>query len=224
MDEEVQVIIDSIRFNNLTYLSAPKLQMLAQTCIVIQEKNIPGKFIEAGCALGGSAILISKLKDIARPLDIYDVFGMIPAPTQADPPQVHQRYKIISKGESLGINGDRYYGYVNNLMDVVKDNFVKFDIEIESNNIQLIQGLVQNTLHPSGPIAFAHIDVDWYEPVLTCLERIAPNLSIGGSIILDDYNDWGGCRKATDEFLASSLLSFSKDDTARSLKITRLPD
>lgn len=149
---------------------------------------------------------------------------MIPAPTQADPPQVHQRYNIISKGESLGINGDRYYGYVNNLMDVVKDNFEKFDIEIESNNIQLIQGLVQKTLHPSGPIAFAHIDVDWYEPVLPCLERIAPNLSIGGSKILDDYNDWGGCRKATDEFLASSLLSFLKDDTARPLKITKLPD
>lgn len=53
IDEEVQVIIDSIRFNNLTYLSAPKLQKLAQTCIAIQEKNIPGKFIEAGCALGG---------------------------------------------------------------------------------------------------------------------------------------------------------------------------
>lgn len=222
--EKINSIINQIRLNNLTYLSTQKLHMIANTCNHIIEKNITGSFIEAGCALGGSAILISKLKGIDRQMEIYDVFGMIPAPTEADPLEVHRRYKIISKGESLGINGDKYYGYVSNLIDVVKENFVKFDIEIESNNIRLIQGLVQNNLHPTVPIAFAHIDVDWYEPVLTCLERIAPNLSIGGSIILDDYNDWGGCRKATDEFLASSFFSFSKDGTARSLKLTRLPD
>ena len=51
------------------------------------------------------------------------------------------------------------------------------------------------------PVAFAHVDVDWYEPVMTCLSRVFPSLVIGGSIILDDYHDWGGCRKATDEFL-----------------------
>ncbi|MEY4519181.1 MAG: hypothetical protein RLZZ499_1780 [Cyanobacteriota bacterium] len=51
------------------------------------------------------------------------------------------------------------------------------------------------------PVAFAHIDVDCYKPVLTSLKRIFPNLVVGGSITLDDYHDWGGCRKATDEFL-----------------------
>jgi asparagine synthase (glutamine-hydrolysing) len=50
------------------------------------------------------------------------------------------------------------------------------------------------------PVAFAHIDVDWYEPVLTSLKRIFPHLVVGGSIILDDYHDWGGCRKATENF------------------------
>ncbi len=52
------------------------------------------------------------------------------------------------------------------------------------------------------PVAFAHIDVDWYEPVITSLERIFPKLVIGGSIVLDDYHDWGGCRKAVDEYLS----------------------
>jgi len=221
---EVQLLIDRVQLKNLTYLSSSKLNMLASTCMDIVDRNVSGIFIEAGCALGGSAILISKLKGIGRQLEIYDVFGMIPPPSEADPPEVHQRYKIIAEGQSAGINGDKYYGYVHHLLDVVKENFTTFDVDLELENVRLIQGLIENTLHPTGAVAFAHIDVDWYEPVLTCLERITPHLSIGGSIILDDYNDWGGCRKATDEFLASSHLSFLKDNSARSLKISRLPD
>jgi O-methyltransferase len=30
------------------------------------------------------------------------------------------------------------------------------------------------------------------------------SLSQGGYIILDDYNDWSGCRKATNEFVSSN--------------------
>ena len=69
--------------------------------------------------------------------------------------------------------------------------------------MSLIKGLVQDTMRIDQPVAFAHVDVDWYEPVLTCLQRVFPKLVEGGSIILDDYHDWGGCRKATDEYIAS---------------------
>ena len=72
------------------------------------------------------------------------------------------------------------------------------------------------------PVAFAHIDVDWYDPVKTCLERVMPNLVAGGSVILDDYHDWGGCRKATDEYLRGVAGQFALDDAARSLKLTRV--
>jgi O-methyltransferase len=34
-------------------------------------------------------------------------------------------------------------------------------------------------------------------------ERTADVLPSGGFLILDDYNDYGGCRKAVDEFLAA---------------------
>lgn len=223
-DADLQILIDRIRSKNLTYLSVDKLYMLTNTCISLREQNVIGKFIEAGCALGGSAILISKLKGDDRELEIYDVFGMIPPPTEDDPAEVHQRYKIITEGRSKGINGDKYYGYIHNLLDVVKENFNAFDVDLNLKNVRMIQGLLQQTLHPAEPIALAHIDVDWYDSVLTCLMRIAPHLSVGGCIILDDYNDWGGCRKATDEFLASTTLSIAVDDSARSLKLTRLHD
>lgn len=72
------------------------------------------------------------------------------------------------------------------------------------------------------PVALAHVDVDWYDPVKTCLERIVPRLSVGGAVVLDDYHDWGGCRKAADEYFQAQRERFAMDDSARSMKITRL--
>ncbi len=123
-----------------------------------------------------------------------------------------------------GLGDDTYYGYQENLYDVVAGNFERFGINREKHSVSLVKGLVQDTLHPEGPIALAHIDVDWYEPVMVCLQRIFPRLVPGGSIVIDDYHDWGGCRKATDEYLRDVVGQFRLDDSAGSLKLSRVPN
>lgn len=215
-------LIARIRSKRLTYLSDKKLTLLVHTCQSIEENNVSGIFLEAGCALGGSAILVASLKKNERPLFVYDVFGMIPPPTKEDTQDVHDRYKTIVEGKSQGIDGDKYYGYEENLYEFVQSNFKSFGINCEEQSVSLIKGLVQDTMKIDQPIAFAHIDVDWYEPVMTCLERIFPNLVVGGSIILDDYHDWGGCRKATDEYLRGVTGQFVLDDSFGSMKITKV--
>lgn len=215
-------LIRRIRGHRLTYLSERKLASLAGTCRDIEERGLPGVVLEAGCALGGSTILLASLKQDARPLRAYDVFDMIPPPTAEDPPEVHARYKVISAGQSEGIDGDPYYGYRDDLYELVQKNLRDFGVDIERQNVQLLQGLVQDTLAVMEPVALAHIDVDWYEPVKVCLERIFPWLVPGGSIILDDYHDWGGCRRATDEYLQRVAGRYTLDDAAGSLKVTRL--
>ena len=221
-DPETRKLLSHIRASKLTYLSDKKLASLTNTCEAIEESGLPGIFIEAGCALGGSAILIATLKNPQRPFSIYDVFGMIPPPTKEDTKDVHDRYRAILEGKSIGIDGDKYYGYQENLYDVVQANLRRFGIEPEARSVRLVKGLVQETMHIDQPVAFAHVDVDWYEPVLTCLHRIFPRLVEGGSIILDDYHDWGGCRKATDEYLREITGEFVLDDAAGSMKITRV--
>jgi predicted O-methyltransferase YrrM len=206
-------LVCRIRDKRLTYLSERKLASLVMTCRSIEGRNLPGIFLEAGCALGGSAILLASIKRRERLLNVYDVFGMIPPPTKDDTPDVHTRYKTIAQGKSAGIGGDRYYGYIEDLQEVVKGNLASFGIECQSNSVSLIKGLVQETLVLDGPVAFAHIDVDWYEPVKTCLERVFPRLAVGGSIVLDDYHDWGGCRKAADEYLRQIVGQFRSDDS-----------
>lgn len=219
--EDLKLISD-IRAKKLTYLPDTKLASLLNTCRAIEKANLPGIFIEAGCALGGSAVLIATTKKAERPFRVYDVFGMIPPPTEEDTQDVHDRYKVIVEGKSTGIDGDQYYGYQENLYDTVRSNLQSFGIDCERRSVSLIKGLVQDTLHIDQPVAFAHIDVDWYDPVMTCLTRIFPHLVVGGSIILDDYHDWGGCKKATDQFLSEIAGQFAIDDSARSLKVTKI--
>lgn len=218
---EEKKIVFGLHDKGLTYLPAKKLINIINTCNHIRETNLPGIFIEAGCALGGTSILISKQKKSNRPFYIYDVFGMIPPPTQEDSQDVHQRYQTIVNGQSKGLNGNKYYGYEENLYKIVQSNLKDFEIDCQTQEVHLIKGLVQNTMKIKEPVAFAHIDVDWYEPVKTCLEQIFPNLVVGGSLILDDYYDWGGCRKATDEYLLKIVGEYAMDDSYGSVKITR---
>lgn len=215
-------LASKIRSEKLTYVTELGLASLASTCRSIEKEGLPGVFIEAGCALGGSAIVIASHKHRDRPLLVYDVFGMIPSPTVEDSKDVHDRYESIVSGKSRGLGGDTYYGYIDDLYDVVQSNFVRYGLRLEEQSISLIKGLVQDTMVINEPVALAHIDVDWYDPVKTCLERIYPNLTIGGSIILDDYNIWDGCRKAADEYLETVRGGFLLDDFAGSMKITKI--
>lgn len=215
-------LVREIKARRLTYLSDRKLRSIIDSVESIEANQVPGLIIEAGCALGGSSILITKIKNPQRLFRVYDVFGMIPPPTKEDTQDVHERYKAIVEGKSTGIAGDKYYGYEEDLHSKVVSNFISFNVPPESSNVELIKGLLQDTLWVTEPVALAHVDVDWYDPVMTCLERIYPMLSVGGSIILDDYHDWGGCRKATDEFLRRHTSTFVLDDSAGSLKITKI--
>lgn len=217
-----RILIGRILDEKLTYLTRRKLYNLASSCQEIERLKLDGIMIEAGCALGGSTILIAKNKNRVRKLRVFDVFGMIPPPTIKDPIDAHERFNQIKAGKSLGIDGDGYYGYRDDLADAVKSNLISFGVDPEEDNVFLVKGLVQDTLHVEDSVVLAHIDVDWYEPVSTCLRRIFPHLVVGGYIILDDYYDWGGCKKAVDEFLHEVGDSFSIDDSAGSLIIKKI--
>lgn len=202
LPHHVRSVVGEVRRRRLTYLPAPKLIGLVSTVQANERQRRSGIVIEAGCALGGSAVAMCAAKAQHRELRVYDVFGMIPPPTEQDGPDVHERYESIRSGRSKGIKGDDYYGYMDNLYDTVRENFAALGYPVERHNVSLIRGLVQDTLHMDEPVSLAHIDVDWYEPVLVCLQRIEPHLTAGGRIVLDDYFAWSGCRRAAEEYFA----------------------
>lgn len=196
-------LIQTIRKKKLTYCGYPKLENICQAINEIKIKKIPGIYLEAGCALGGSAIVIGKMKPQSIPFYIFDVFGMIPPPSIRDGEDAHLRYQEIASGKSQGLGGNQYYGYMDNLKDIVVNNLEDFELNLELENIYLIEGLFQDTLSIQETVAFAHIDCDWYDSVKTCIERITPQMTSGSIIIFDDYNSYSGCKVAVDELIES---------------------
>ncbi|MFE6647835.1 class I SAM-dependent methyltransferase [Nocardioides sp. NPDC057772] len=197
---EVRTVLDGVRAEHLTYLKPENLEVLARQVLDADLRNRPGLIIETGAALGGSAITMAAAKDPKRVMRVYDVFGMIPEPSERDGEDVHKRYRKIVSGTSKGIGGETYYGYRDNLYDEVSDSFARHGIDLAEHNVELVQGLFQDTLKIDEPVAFAHLDGDWYESTMTCLERITPHLVVGGRIVLDDYFHYSGCRDAVDEY------------------------
>lgn len=195
-----------VKADNLTYLADQKLLSLHREMARIRRDNVPGDFLEFGVALGGSAILMAQECASDRSFHGFDVFGMIPAPGhEKDDEKSKARYEEIRSGRSVGLGGDIYYGYRDNLYDEVRASFTRYGLPVDQKRVHLHKGLFSDTWPVAAPniarVSLAHIDCDWYEPVQFCLNAIAPLMSPHGAIILDDYNDYGGCRTATDEFL-----------------------
>jgi O-methyltransferase len=197
-----------VKADNLTYLTDQKLLSLHREMARIRRDNVPGDFLEFGVALGGSAILMAQECTNDRSFHGFDVFGMIPAPDhEKDDEKSQARYAEIRSGRSVGLRGDTYYGYRSNLYDEVRATFARYGLLVDQRRVHLHKGLFSETwpnlASRIAHVSLAHIDCDWYMPVKFCLDAIAPFMSSHGAIILDDYNDYGGCRTATDEFLTS---------------------
>ncbi|UMG93064.1 TylF/MycF family methyltransferase [Nocardioides sp. TF02-7] len=195
-------VCDAVRAERLTYLGAPHLRSLVSCVLEAERAGRPGLVVEAGTALGGSAIAMAAAKDPARRMVVYDAFGMIPPPSDKDSEQEVARYAEIAAGRSRGVGGDTYYGYREDLLGEVTASFERFGLPPARSGVSLVPGLFADTIDLDEPVALAHLDGDWYESTMVCLERIAPLVVPGGRIVLDDYHYWSGCRRATEEYFA----------------------
>ena len=222
LTDDQKKIIRKIYGSYTTYLTPRKLSKLIYFLDSVIEKKLKGNFIEFGCGYGGVTALISSIKPKNSNLVVYDVFGEIPSPSDNDPKECFERYEIIKNKNAKGISGKEYYGYVTDLKNVVSRYLVDFhDCELKDKNITLIKKNIMDIDSLDFPISFAHIDVDWHDPTLKSLELISSNLTNDGIIVIDDYFNWKGAKKAVDDFLSSSQSKFIiKDDSENSLVIS----
>ena len=208
VERRLPPVVRAVRQENLSYLGEQGLSELHEAVTTVEAAGVEGVFLEAGCAFGGSALVIASAKARGRPLRLYDVFGMPPAPSAGDGPDVAERWAEIAGGRSPGIADGPYYGYSRDLLATVRKTFDRFGLHPDANRIAFVPGLVGDTLELNEPVALAHLDCDRYASVKVCLERIAPWLAVGGKILIDDYDAKSGCRRAVDEFMAERGASF----------------
>lgn len=200
---ELGSVVNDVRAKRLTYLAPKSLVDLAESVLDAERRGLTGAVVEAGTALGGSAIVLARSKSPDRPMWVFDAFGMIPAPTDKDDDESHRRYATIASRGSAGISSsDLYYGYHDDLLGKVKQSFSEFGVVPDAQNVTFVKGYYEDTLSVDFPVALAHLDCDWYESVMVCLREIEPHLVSGGRFVIDDYNSWAGCTAAVDEFFA----------------------
>jgi hypothetical protein len=84
-----------VKEKNLTYLGDDKLESMSSCISSIKMNGVPGDFVEFGIALGGSGICIATELDNGRRFIGFDVFGMIPPPSNKDGPGPNERYEAI---------------------------------------------------------------------------------------------------------------------------------
>lgn len=196
----------SVLRRRLTYLHPGKLRHIERRLREVMSAGVPGDIVEFGVALGGSTVLLAREATASRRFFGLDVFGMIPEPTSdKDDAKSKQRYQDILERRSVGIGGDPYYGYRDDLYEHVCAQLSHYGTPMDGERIRLVKGLFDETWPrlDVNRIAFAHIDCDWYDPVKFCLGESAERLSPGGVIVIDDYHDYEGCRTAVDEFITN---------------------
>src|SRR5688500_17396196 len=66
LDRNMRRVVKRVRRDSLTYLGRNALIDLYRTADSLEQRAVPGMFIEAGCALGGSAVVIASAKSVSR--------------------------------------------------------------------------------------------------------------------------------------------------------------
>jgi hypothetical protein len=170
-------------FGALKGLNADRRWMLYQLLRLIED--IPGDTAECGVYQGETSYLICKAnwynKKYRRWHYMFDSFEGISEPHTFD-----GAYWI--KGD-LSAEGD----------SVAKRKLSEF------NNIKFFKGWIPDRFHEieNKRFAFAHIDVDLYEPTRDSIAFFYPRVEKGGIIICDDYGfkTCPGATKAINDFL-----------------------
>jgi O-methyltransferase len=186
-----------------TLTSPERLYGLIESVHYITRQNIPGSVVECGVWRGGSmmaaALSLIQLNSTERDLYLFDTFEGMPRPTEED---VHhsgtpaiQQFEKLQTGDDSSEECAAPLDDVKNTMSLTGYNPTK---------IHYIQGKVEDTIPAQAPgsIALLRLDTDWYASTKHELEHLYPLLSPNGVLIIDDYGDWQGARKATDEYIA----------------------
>ena len=180
-----------------TMLPRERLIALERAVCDIVRRQVPGDVVECGSAEGGSAALLAlwlrRFRSNKR-IFVFDTFEGLPPPTFQDP----------DYDEAVPWTG-KCRGDLEHVQELFKQLGVL-------DRAVFVKGKFQDTLptYNIPAIALLHLDCDWYDSTMTCLQHLWDHLSPGGILVIDDYSDWQGCRRAVEEFFESRRITDRK--------------
>ena len=182
-------------------------ESIASVCASVEyvvAHRIPGDIVECGVWRGGTmmaaALTLQRLGAPDRELYLFDTYAGMSEPTDVDISLDGRRaYDIWSQRRQAGGNE-----WCNVSLEEVER--AMRGTGYDPSRIHLVAGKVEDTLPGQAPdsISLLRLDTDWYESTLHELVHLFPRISVGGVLILDDYGQWRGARKAADEYFGEN--------------------
>ncbi|HEX8521924.1 MAG TPA: TylF/MycF/NovP-related O-methyltransferase [Tepidisphaeraceae bacterium] len=173
-----------------TMIGRPRIDNIHQLLNRVVSEGVAGDLIETGVWRGGATIFMRGFlaaHDIGeRNVWVADSFAGLPDPT-------------LPEDQGIDFSAD-VHPILAISKEEVADLFARYDLL--DDRVKFLEGWFKDTL-PAAPIeklALMRLDGDLYESTRDALVNLYDRLSPGGFVIIDDYGDFEGCRRAVDEF------------------------
>ena len=165
--------------NSETSIGHLRLENIRHCVTSVLNDNVPGDLIETGVQRGGAVIFMRAVLAAHGVSDrmvwLADTFKGMPAPNPDKYP--------ADEGIELGRSDLRAVG-----VEGVKANFARYGLL--DDKVRFLVGLFKDTLStaPIEQLALVRLDGDFYESTMDAITALYPKLSVGGYLIVDDYN------------------------------------
>ena len=203
--EQDRNVFNVVRGKKLTMVSPERLVATINACKHAVHAGIPGDFVECGVWRGGNALaakMIFEAYGSDKKVWLFDTFAGMSEPTEED--------RTAKSGESareayIEQQNDDHNEWCFASLEDVRSNFENAGVDMAG--VRFIKGDVVATLEdkanlPSS-ISVLRLDTDWYESTKAELNILYPRLSVGGSLLIDDFGHWEGARKAVEEYFSA---------------------
>jgi len=193
------------RRNPYTMTSPERVYCLIEAVRYVTRCGIQGAIVECGVARGGSMMAVAStlVRENAsdRDLYLYDTFEGMPRPTEHDKKwngePAAKKFARVARGNG----SDWCRASIEEVMRNMQTT------GYPANLCHYVKGSVEQTVPAVMParIAILRLDTDWYESTRHELHHLYPRVTSGGVLIIDDYGEWQGARRAVDEWLFSGV-------------------
>jgi hypothetical protein len=198
-------IAEHVVRQRLTMVSWERLFATITACKHAVAAGIDGDFVECGVWRGGNALaakLIFESLGSDKQVWLFDTFAGMSEPTDVD----REAFTGVAARGSFEAQqrANRNEWCLASIEDA-RRNFEAAGADL--SGVRLVRGDVAETLRdeanlPSA-ISVLRLDTDWYESTMAELRVLYPRISIGGSLLIDDFGFWEGARKAVEEYFAA---------------------
>lgn len=167
------------------------------------QAGIGGDFVECGVWRGGNSIaakLTFENYGSDKKVWLFDTFTGMTPPTEHDTTRFSEKSAAERFAEAQ--TGEHNEWCFASLEDV-QANFKSAGADMAG--VRFIAGDVTKTLAEEDnlpdELCALRLDTDFYDSTKAELEVLYPRLSIGGSLLIDDFGHWDGARRAVEEYL-----------------------